>query len=458
MSWYNCCCKCKCTCSQDRWDDLGEAFSFSQNVGTANVTLTKITDDGTTLACRQYVRSPDPPTATATGIWSDTKVVSQRKPCLQVDADIRWSDPGLSGYTPCEYIFGRMYPSCAVVPNGYNIWLQFRLDSAFRYYRQAYRIVKASDGTVLDTPDTVAVDADATPQVGGYHVAKQFAPSFCIKQNGRIFFLKEQLSFATALAHAVTKRIEGTTGRDIDNVWVGSPTPSAGNKPSDWLRCVTHNGLGYFLSQYFSMQTSTPAQMWYTWANPATPQAAAYRTDIQPNLCDTDHPISFGWYWRIFSAHQYGYLDLGPPESPTNPYKNSTSTITHWRSRIDSWCVDHAVSTVFLDCPELSVCCDSPPSTIHVSVDSAGIGSCYKGSGNFTLPRVPSGGIQSRWYGRDDEGDEWLILCQDEVWKIISPNTNITITGAVSSSCDPFEIVFQKTAGACIGTVVTVTA
>ena len=456
-SLFNCCC-CRCTCSQDSWDDLGDSFSYSHNVDTATVTLTKITDDGTTLACTHYIQSPDPTGGTVTGDWNDTTVVSRKSPCLEVDADIRWSDPAISGTTPCEYIFGRIYTDCAFTPNGYNQLVQFRLDSTFRYNRTAYTIFLASDGSVLETPDTVAVNADATPTVGGYNVQQQFAPSFCVKQGDRIYFLKHQSPFDSSNPnHVVTKRIEGTTGRDIDDVFLGSPTPSSGNTVTDWLRCITSSALGEYLSQYFPIVAGNSALQWYTWDDPSTPQDNAYRTDLQPDLCDTENPIYFGWYWRLFAIHQYGYLDQAPPESPTNPRKNSRSTITHWRSRIDALCVNIADGTEFLDCPELSVCCDPPPETITVSVDVAGSGTCYGGAGTFTLPRVPAGGVEARWAGDDDTSTAWLISCSGEVWRAVSPDNNFTVTGATSASCDPFEIVFTKTTGSCIGTVVTVT-
>jgi len=102
-------------------------------------------------------------------------------------------------------------------------------------------------------------------------------------------------------------------------------------------------------------------------------------------------------------------------------------------------------------------CCDPPPATITVSVAVDGSGGCYTGVGTFTLPRVPSGGVESRWAGDDDESTAWVIKCIDGVWSIDAIDVNLTMTGAVSASCDPFEIIFEKTSGACFGTIVTVT-
>jgi len=454
----NCC--CSCTCSQDRWDDLGEAFSYSHNVDTATVTLTQITDDGTTLACKDY----EAPAFSLVNAFPDTRVIAKKSPSLQIALDVEW-EQGISapsGHTPGtpwqvthNYIFGRIYPECQFTPTGdIRLDLFLRIDTALRYMRAETERRLTADGSVIVNNDITFVDADQTPPVGGYTVFQTKRPSCAVKQGDRIFFLNELDVVSSGFpGHVITKRIEGVTGKDMNPT--GAPEASfPANKSGDWMRHVTNSAFGAFIGRYFFIDWENSPDLWLTWNDPATAFDDAFRTDLAPDLCDTENPISFGWFWTASAGSTYS----NAPVSLGGTIVDDIAIRNRYTGRIDAWCVNRQEVAEDQECPSESTCCeDDLPETITVSVDEEGSGGCYTGTGTFTLPRVPADGVESRWAGDDDESTPWVIECVDGEWSIDAIDINLTAMAVLSASCEPFEVVFEKTSGACLGTIVTVT-
>lgn len=408
-SLFNCCC-CGCEIAENVWTDVSsdETFEYMRNVTTATTTLTNISDDGTTLGCKNYDASKS----------MTTPLIEKEFPCLDVNIVLVHTmltppayDPG-GGFIQTfnqdsTYVFGQILPATAITPNGYAVTVNMTIDWAARYRETT---ANATGST------TVAYDATVPTVTANYGRN----PALAARQGGQIFLLRSGFSV-----------VEGRTGLQYTT---SADFPS--NEAGDWYRLVASNA-----PYGFNVDLSASGLL-------EVYNGTAFVPDSL-DFCEGADPIEFGWYVQQSTSQQTQYVGT------SGVLIDLRTSAEKLRLRIDRLCIN----TIQGDAAECApACCDDPPATITVSIVPAGSGICYAGSGSFTLPQAPLGGNNSRWAGDDDESTAWIIQCADGVWSTDCPDSNLTIASATTQSCDPFQIVFTKTTGSCIGTVITVTA
>ena len=269
-------CCCFCPLEESTWAGSTIDFFFKHNVlGSSSVTLSQISDDGTTLGCKKYTYGGD----------LTTPVVSKASPCLQIASHIDFDlTPGPGSLYGAHYAFGQIFSSCVLIPNGHSWRMQYSLDTTMRYLK--YVTNNGPFGTVT----SVSLDASVpipTDESGFYAEELQRA-SLAVKQGSAFYF------FRSGSVDTTIFEVEGRGGYQYVR-----PTF---DRIGEWLRQIQ-------MGNHTNDIALDGPLKWFKWGNPTSVGDYPY-IDACPDFSSGADPIYFGWV--SFSGASQQYIPLSP--------------------------------------------------------------------------------------------------------------------------------------------------